>query len=77
MNRGKYFSSRRKIFLTVLNVLIFCMGAAIVSSPYSVALSELIAMQCGLGLYASGVAIHADSASSSSGSFSCADNREE
>ena len=31
MNKGKYFSSPRKMFLTVLNALIFCIGATIVS----------------------------------------------
>ena len=76
MNRGKYFSSPRKIFLTVLNVLIFGIGAAIVSSSKFSALLKLTIKQCGLGLYASGLAIHSDS-SSSGGSFSCADNREE
>ncbi|KAL9103065.1 MAG: hypothetical protein Q9163_001863 [Psora crenata] len=57
LNKGRHFSSPRKIFLTILNAIIFCCGAAI----------------CGLGLYASGKAIHAD-ATSSNGSFSCADN---
>lgn len=60
LNKGRYFESSRKIFLTVLNFLIFCIGAAI----------------CGLGLYASGLAINSD-AKSSKGSFSCADNRSE
>ena len=31
MNKGRYFEDPRKIFLTVLNFLIFCIGAAIVS----------------------------------------------
>lgn len=33
LNKGKYRESWRKMFLTVLNAIIFCMGAAIVS-PY-------------------------------------------
>ncbi len=32
MNKGQWFSSRRKIFLTVVNAVIFCIGAVIVSS---------------------------------------------
>lgn len=36
LNKGKYFSSPRKMFLTVLNALIFCIGATIVSfSPFT------------------------------------------
>ena len=31
LNRGRYFESPRKIFLTILNATIFCIGAAIVS----------------------------------------------
>ncbi|KAL2041261.1 hypothetical protein N7G274_006206 [Stereocaulon virgatum] len=57
LNYGRYRENRRKLFLTGLNTLIFCIGATI----------------CGLGLYASGTAIHKDS-SNSNGSFSCADN---
>ncbi|KAA6410693.1 MAG: amino acid transporter [Lasallia pustulata] len=57
MNRGRYRESRRKVFLTGLNLMLVCLGAVIM----------------GLGLYASGKAIGADS-KSSSGSFSCADN---
>ncbi|KAL6714821.1 hypothetical protein ACLMJK_007081 [Lecanora helva] len=57
MNYGRYRESPRKMFLTGLNFVIFCIGAAI----------------CGIGLYASGKAIHDDS-SSTQGSFTCADN---
>ncbi|EGE06609.1 N amino acid transport system protein [Trichophyton mentagrophytes] len=42
INKGKYFSSPRKIFLTFLNSFVFVAGAAI----------------CGLGLYVSGKALH-------------------
>ncbi|KAI9831470.1 MAG: hypothetical protein M1819_005069 [Sarea resinae] len=55
MNKGLWFSSPRKIFLSIVNLCIFGMGAAI----------------CGLGLYASGKAIHDQPGG---GSFSCADN---
>ncbi|KAI5468162.1 transmembrane amino acid transporter protein-domain-containing protein [Mariannaea sp. PMI_226] len=44
MNKGLYFSSKRKIFLTILNSLIIAMGLVL----------------CGMGLYTSGVAIHND-----------------
>ncbi|KAM5439998.1 hypothetical protein McanMca71_005002 [Microsporum canis] len=42
INKGQYFSSPRKIFLTFLNSFVFIAGAAI----------------CGLGLYVSGKALH-------------------
>ncbi|MCJ1468030.1 hypothetical protein MMC07_006656 [Pseudocyphellaria aurata] len=48
MNRGLYFSNKRKMALTALNGFTFLMGAII----------------CALGLYASGKAIHEDSKSS-------------
>ncbi|KAK5125164.1 hypothetical protein LTR85_000840 [Meristemomyces frigidus] len=57
INKGQWFSNGRKSALTVINSLIFCLGAAI----------------CGIGLYASGVQIKADS--DSGGSWSCADNQ--
>ncbi|KAK6397381.1 hypothetical protein LTR65_006356 [Meristemomyces frigidus] len=57
INQGHWFSNGRKTVLTVANFLIFCLGAAI----------------CGIGLYASGVQIKADSGSG--GSWSCADNQ--
>lgn len=56
LNRGQWFKGWRKICLSILNFAIILIGAAI----------------CGLGLYASGVAIKADSGSSAS--WSCADN---
>ncbi|KAK5159266.1 hypothetical protein LTS14_002408 [Recurvomyces mirabilis] len=56
MNYGQWFRNSRKIWLTVLNFLILIMGAVI----------------CGIGLYASGKAIHDDAGSGSS--WSCADN---
>lgn len=40
LNRGRYRESPRKMFLTVLNFLIFCIGAAIVS-PISCRLYEV------------------------------------
>ncbi|PYI31371.1 hypothetical protein BP00DRAFT_446655 [Aspergillus indologenus CBS 114.80] len=49
MNWGQWWSSPRKIALTIINMLIFCIGAII----------------CGLGLYVSGKAIHDDSSKSS------------
>lgn len=55
MNKGQYFSTPTKGFLTILNIWLFIMGLSI----------------CGIGLYASGEAIH-DDASSSSGSWTCA-----
>ncbi|RAL04236.1 putative amino acid transporter [Aspergillus ibericus CBS 121593] len=55
MNYGQWWSSPRKSALTILNMVIFAIGGAM----------------CGLGLYASGKAIHDDSSRSS---FSCANN---
>ncbi|KAL3490543.1 amino acid transporter [Aspergillus germanicus] len=55
MNKGQWFASPRKIGLTFLNVFCICI--------------EIIL--CGLGLYASGKAIHDDPQSAS---FSCANN---
>ncbi|GAD94195.1 amino acid transporter [Paecilomyces variotii No. 5] len=49
LNRGKWFSSPRKIILTVVNVVIFGIGACL----------------CGLGLYVSGKAIHDSPSSAS------------
>ncbi|KAJ5611937.1 hypothetical protein N7528_009042 [Penicillium herquei] len=49
INWGKWFSSPRKIALTILNVLIVLIGACM----------------CGLGLYVSGKAIHDDASSNS------------
>ncbi|KAA8642301.1 hypothetical protein EYZ11_010377 [Aspergillus tanneri] len=49
MNRGLYFSSPRKIFLTGLNIFNVAVGAIL----------------CGLGLYVSGKAIHDDPSSAS------------
>jgi len=57
LNKGKYGNNWKKMCLTAVNVFVFMMGAVI----------------CGLGLYASGTAIAADS-KTSNGSFSCADN---
>ncbi|KAE8355468.1 transmembrane amino acid transporter protein-domain-containing protein [Aspergillus coremiiformis] len=55
LNWGQWFSSPRKIALTILNMVIVGIGAVI----------------CGLGLYASGKAIHDDT---SRASFTCANN---
>ncbi|ODM15615.1 hypothetical protein SI65_08849 [Aspergillus cristatus] len=55
MNRGQYFASPTKIFLTFANILIIGVACCI----------------CGLGLYASGKALHDNP---SSASFSCANN---
>ncbi|GJP93984.1 hypothetical protein CBS147343_1411 [Aspergillus niger] len=49
MNRGQYTASPRKIFLTIVNLVIFGIACAI----------------CGLGLYVSGKAIHDSSSSAS------------
>ncbi|CAI7609789.1 unnamed protein product [Penicillium bialowiezense] len=55
MNKGLWFSSPRKIALTALNMTIIAIAAVL----------------CGLGLWVSGKALHADS---STASFSCANN---
>lgn len=57
LNHGQYFKNYKKAALTCLNVATFCIGAAI----------------CGIGLYASGTEISADSKGASS--WSCADNQ--
>jgi len=49
LNWGQYFSSPKKMFLFAVNVVMFGIGAGI----------------CGMGLYASGYAIHSDSSGSS------------
>ncbi|KAJ6092438.1 hypothetical protein N7467_004407 [Penicillium canescens] len=49
INKGKWFCSPRKIFLTIVNVLIILIGGCM----------------CGLGLYVSGKAIHDDASSNS------------
>ncbi|KAJ5865391.1 uncharacterized protein N7529_007307 [Penicillium soppii] len=49
INKGKWFSSPRKIALTILNFLIILIGACM----------------CGLGLYVSGKAIHDDASNNS------------
>ncbi|PLB51294.1 amino acid transporter [Aspergillus steynii IBT 23096] len=49
LNWGRWFSSPRKTFLTILNMLIVLIGGAI----------------CGLGLYVSGKAIHDDASKTS------------
>lgn len=49
INWGRWFSSPRKICLTIVNLLIVCIGATM----------------CGLGLYVSGKAIHDDSSNTS------------
>ena len=54
MNWGQWFSSPRKMFLFVVNVCLLGIGCGV----------------CGIGVYASGWAIHQDS-KSSSGSWSC------
>ncbi|KAL4792198.1 transmembrane amino acid transporter protein-domain-containing protein [Aspergillus venezuelensis] len=55
MNKGMWFKSPKKIALTCLNCFSFVIGV----------------VMCGLGVYASGKAIHDDT---SSASFSCANN---
>ncbi|KAF2764290.1 hypothetical protein EJ03DRAFT_392117 [Teratosphaeria nubilosa] len=57
LNHGQWFCDGRKSALTIVNFLIFAMGAAI----------------CGIGLYATGTAIHDDAGSGAS--WSCADNQ--
>lgn len=49
INKGKWFSSPRKIALTIVNVCVILVGACM----------------CGLGLYVSGKAIHDDASSNS------------
>lgn len=49
LNFGQYTKNWRKICLTIVNTLLFAMGAGI----------------CGMGLYASGYAIHSDASGSS------------
>lgn len=49
LNRGKWFSSPRKIGLTIVNLIIFGIGGCL----------------CGLGLYVSGKAIHDNPSSAS------------
>lgn len=49
INKGKWFSSPRKIVLTIVNVCIVLIGGCM----------------CGLGLYVSGKAIHDDASSNS------------
>ncbi|KAL2838518.1 hypothetical protein BJY01DRAFT_250893 [Aspergillus pseudoustus] len=53
MNKGQWFASPRKILLTCVNIFCFIIGV----------------VMCGLGLYASGKAIHDDTGRAS---FSCA-----
>lgn len=69
MNKGIWFLSRRKLFLTVVNVASVCIGLVVVSiyTPGSPTVLGLID-QCALGLYASGVSIHHNPAGSV---FSC------
>lgn len=55
INYGQWGANGRKIFLTAVNFSIIALGVAV----------------CGIGLYASGKAIHDGSGS---GSWSCADN---
>jgi hypothetical protein len=56
LNHGAYFKNWKKACLTIINFFIFLLGAAIF----------------GIGLYASGKAIHDDSGKSAS--WSCANN---
>ncbi|GAB1203531.1 hypothetical protein APSETT445_002167 [Aspergillus pseudonomiae] len=60
MNKGLWFSSPKKILLTLVNLMAIVVAATL-----------LMDTQCGLGLYVSGKAIHDDP---SSASFSCANN---
>lgn len=60
--------------LTMVNIGCFLVGAVLVSSIHSLLpclSTQLIMIQCGLGVYASGMAIHNDAGSAS---FSCANN---
>jgi polyferredoxin len=85
MNKGQYFRNWKKTVLTITNILIFIISCAIVSSTglrpaftllvvpapsfFHIHMTDFL--QCGLGLYVSGVAIHGDSGSSS---WSCANS---
>jgi hypothetical protein len=72
MNRGQWFANPKKIFLTILNLIILGIAFAIVSLLYTYpGLLQLTLRQCGLGLYVSGDAINK---SSSKASWTCANN---
>lgn len=75
MNKGLWFSSPKKIMLTILNVFAICVGVALVSDIAGIlpTLERPLTnkIQCVLGLYASGSAIHD---STGSASFSCTAN---
>ena len=76
LNRGQYTRSKRKIFLTGINVGCLLVGAVIVGLSEFWGMRPLSTdsyLQCGLGLYSAGTAIN-KSATSSKGSFSCNDN---
>lgn len=49
LKRGRWFATRKNMFLTIVNILVFAIGAAI----------------CGLGLYASGKSIAEDTSTAS------------
>jgi hypothetical protein len=70
MNKGRYFSTVPKTLLTILNVLIIGIAGCMVSSHRKL-IGAANGVQCGLGLYVSGKAIHDNP---SSASFSCASN---
>ena len=55
LNRGRYFANWRKALLTLLNISLFAIGAAI----------------CGIGLYASGKAVHDEKGGSA---WTCAES---
>lgn len=77
INRGRWFSSPRKIALTILNCCIVLIGGCMVSwLKFPMSTSKFPTknfQQCGLGLYVSGKAIHDDA---SNNAFSCANNAE-
>lgn len=73
MNYGQWFSSPRKIFLTFVSFAIFGLGLTVISFPGPVCskLELKLTLQCGLGLYVTGKAIHDNSEGAS---FSCKNN---
>lgn len=71
MNKGRYFQNWKKVVLTITNLGVLAIAIAIVGSTLLVNSNNTNFLQCGLGLYVSGVAIHNDSANQS---WSCAND---
>jgi hypothetical protein len=71
MNKGRWFSTRSKICLTIVNFLILAFACALVRSPVLSFQEAANREQCGMGLYVSGKSIHD---SSSKASWTCKNN---